>query len=77
MCPLRNSSPGKMSKSRIDYEPVAILSSFRTINASLPCLESAHYHPICGLLSGHLRTILGPFASHLASPHGTTLQLAR
>jgi len=48
----------KTSKLHIDYKPVASLPGVWVIIASLPCLESVHFHPIFRLLSAHLRTIL-------------------
>ena len=47
----------KTSNLRIDYKPVASLSSVQVINASLPCLEYAHSYSIVGLISAHLRII--------------------
>ena len=55
----------KTSNLRIDYKPVASLSSVQVITASLLCLEYAHSYSIFGLVSAHLRIISRWFSYNL------------
>ena len=65
----------KTSNLRIDYKPVASLSSVQVITASLPCLEYAHSYSILGLISAHLRIISRWFSSLVVTPGRRPLPL--
>ncbi len=65
----------KTSNLRIDYKPVASLSSVQVITASLLCLEYAHSYSILGLVSAHLRIISRWFSSLVVTPGRRPLPL--
>ena len=64
----------KTSKARIDYRAVASLSGVRVNIASLPCLESAHCHPIVTPLSLQCWPNVGPLTggSHIIGGNART-----